>query len=231
VKWSVPSFPFRIDLMPSSSSKPTLDTARAALSHPLSFEEFLVKLSPKDRASAARRVDVLEATPDQSRAHLWRRLACSLMTLAPFAAKLVGKQTLQVYVADGKYRMQVFALEDLQDGNFTVYCPDVLEEAAQAGLLTREPLAEGDQYVIEPSKEKLIVKQLDNKSINPGPHFKDLTGWNRKAIRISLPPSPSPAQVEATEVLCAIAAQHFVRSKTPDAAKPAAPGGGSPAAR
>src|SRR5205823_6312181 len=125
--------------MPYLQSTRTLDTVCAFLSQPLSFREFLAKLSPKDRASAERRVDVLEAVPDHSRAHLWRWLVCSLMTLAPFAAKLVGKQTLQVYVADGKYRMQVFALEDLQDGSFTVYCPDVLEEAAQAGLLAPDP--------------------------------------------------------------------------------------------
>ena len=201
--------------MPSSQSKPTLDVARAALSHPLSFADFLAKLPPKDRATAERRVTALEAAPDHAPAHLWRRLACSLMTLAPFAAKLIGKQTLQVYVADGKFRMQVFALEDLQDGIFTVYCPDALEEAMQAGLLSKPQFAEPDHYVIEPSKEKLLIKQLDNKSLNPGPHFKDLTGWNRKALRITLPPSPSPAQVEAAELLCALAAQHFVRTALP----------------
>ena len=73
------------------------------------------------------------------------------MTLAPFAAKLIGKQTLQLYIADGKYRMQVFALEDLQDGVFTIYCPDAVDEAMKLGLL-REARPEGDQYVIEPSK-------------------------------------------------------------------------------
>src|SRR3954469_10214708 len=119
--------------------KSTLDTARERLSSPLNFTEFLVKLSPKDRATAERRIGALEAEADPSRAHLWRRLACSLMTLAPFAAKLVGKQTLQVYVADGKYRMQGFALEYLQDGKFTVYCPDVLEETVQTGLHSPEP--------------------------------------------------------------------------------------------
>src|SRR5437773_3843757 len=139
--------------MPYLQSTRTLDTARASLSQPLSFREFLARLSPKDRASAERRVDVLEAVPDHSRAHLWQRLACSLMTLAPFAAKLVGKQTLQIYIADGKYRMQVFALEDLQDGNFTVYCPDVLREAEQLGLLIRDPRATAHEYVIESSKE------------------------------------------------------------------------------
>ena len=56
-------------------------------------------------------------------------------------------------------------------------------------------------------------------SLNPAAHFKDLTGWNRKALRITLPPSASPAQVEAAELLCAIAAQHFIRP-TPPAGKP-----------
>src|SRR5678809_850809 len=100
--------------MPQLHSKQTLDAARASLSHRLSFAEFLAKLAIKDRASAERRVTVLDAMPDQGRAHLWQRLACSLMTLAPFAAKLVGKQTLQLYIADGKYRMQVFALENFR---------------------------------------------------------------------------------------------------------------------
>src|SRR5688500_3147465 len=109
--------------MPEES--PALAAARASLAHPLIFAEFLAKLTPKDRASAERRVAVLDSDPNASRAALWRRLACSLMTLAPFAAKLIGKQTLQIYVADGKYRMQVFALEDLQDGNFTLYCSNV----------------------------------------------------------------------------------------------------------
>jgi hypothetical protein len=185
----------------------------------MNFGEFLAKLAPKDRATAERRVGALEAMPDQSQAHLWRRLACSLMTLAPFATKLVGKQTLQVYVADGKYRMQVFALEDLQDGHFTVYCPDVLQEAAQAGLLSPDPLAPLDHYLIEPSREKLLIQQLDGKSLNPAPHYKDLTGWNRKALRITLPASPSPAQVEAAELLCALAAQHFVHSALPFVAR------------
>ena len=205
--------------MPHLQSKPTLDAARASLSHRLSFAEFLAKLPIRDRASAERRINALEAMPDQGRAHLWQRLACSLMTLAPFAAKLVGKQTLQVYVADGKYRMQVFALEDLQDGHFTVYCPDVLKEAGQAGLLALDPNGAPDQYLIEPSREKLVVQLLDGKSLNPAPHYKDMTGWNRTALRITLPPSASPTQVEATELLCALAAQHFVHTALPFVAR------------
>src|SRR5258708_763736 len=119
--------------MPTSEAKKVLTAARESLARRLSFEEFLAKLPPKDRVSAERRVTVLEAEPVPQRTDLWRRLACTLMTLSPHAAKLVGRQTVQFYIADGKYRMQVFALEDLQDGNMTIYCPDVLEEAVKAG--------------------------------------------------------------------------------------------------
>ncbi|MEA2708637.1 MAG: hypothetical protein QOF78_1238 [Phycisphaerales bacterium] len=206
--------------MSNASDQPLLAAARESLAHPLRFSEFLAKLSPKDRASAERRVTVLDAATDAPRAELWQRLACSLMTLAPFAAKLVGKQTLQIYVADGKYRMQVFALEDLQDGNFTVYCPDVLDDAVKSGLLSpaRTPNSEPHDYVTGSAAAPLRVERLDGKTLHPPAHIKDLTGWNRKALRITLPPAPSPEQVEAAELLCAIAAQRFVRVPPPSGA-------------
>src|SRR5215207_6601614 len=174
-------------MMPNpAADDAVLAAARASLAKPLKFSEFLAKLGSKDRASAERRVAVLDAEgnaavsaasdvqptaqpsaqPDAApsatgRGALWQRLACSLMTLAPHAAKLVGKQTLQLYVADGKYRMQVFALEDLQDGKFTLYAPDVLKEALDLGVLTRGDRSQPDAYLIEPSKEPLEIKELD----------------------------------------------------------------------
>jgi len=195
-------------IMVNTRSLELLDSARDLLAHPLDFDSFLSKLAPKDRVNAERRVTVLEAEPDLSRLRLWRRLACSLMTLAPHAAKLVGRQAVQYYVADGRYRMQVFALEDLQDGHFTVYCPDVLQEALQAGLLADEEVAE-PHFRRLASGEMLYVELMDKSSLNPSAHFKDMVGWNRKALRIVVPPSASFAQVEATELLCAIAALHF----------------------
>ena len=215
--------------MPQTADK--LAAARESLARRLDFNEFLAKLAPKDRLNAERRVQVLETEPDSSRAGLWRRLVCGLMTLAPHAAKFVGKQTVQFYVADGKYRKQVFAMEDLQDGTFTLYSPDVLAEAIKAGVLSparpAEPVvaaasgaaqAGGQLYGVRASNEPLRIESLDGNSLNPGAHFKDLTGWNRKALRIMLPPSSSPAQVEAAELLCALAAQHFVSSPAPIAA-------------
>jgi hypothetical protein len=170
-----------------------LAAARASLASRLSFADFLAKLPPKDRASAGRRVSVLGAEPDPARAPLWRRLVCTLMTLSPHAAKFVGRQTAQFYVADGKYRKQVFAMEDLQDGHFTLYCPDVLGEAVKAGLLAASPEAASHGYLVRPSGDPLRVEPLDGASINPGTHFKDMTGWSRKALRVMLPPSASPA--------------------------------------
>src|SRR5688500_1385255 len=190
--------------------------ARALLARRVTFAEFLTKLPARDRAAAERRVVALDAAGNADRAALWQRLACALVTLAPHAAKLVGKQTLQVYVADGaRFRMQVFALEDLQDGNFTVYCPDVLDEAVNAGLVARSPKGERDEYVTAaPGDAPLRIQRLDGRKL-AAPHVKDLTGWNRKALQITLPPAPSDAQVEAAELLCATAAQHFVRAAPP----------------
>ena len=200
--------------MQSPHENQGLAAARASLAHRVTFAEFLAKLPTKDRAAAERRVATLDAAGDAERAALWQRLACSLVTLAPHAAKLVGKQTLQVYVADGaRFRRQVFALEDLHDGNFTVYCPDVLEVVG-AGLLARSPDGGRDEYVTGPGAPPLRIERLDGKKLAAA-HVKDLTGWNRKALQITLPPAPSDAQVEAAELLCATAAQHFVPAAPP----------------
>lgn len=209
------------DMSHSRTNPVVLTAARESLLRRLGFDDFLARLSPKDRGNAEKRVSLLEEGPSHS-ARLWQRLACTMMTLAPHSAKFVGRQTVQFYIADGKYRMQVFALEDLQDGNMTVYCPDVLEEAVAAGLLARVGDAGDEQmYVTKVSREPLRIDLLNGSSLNPAAHFKDLVGWNRKAIRVTLPPAPSPAQVDATELLCAIAAQHFA---------PPAPASGRPQA-
>jgi hypothetical protein len=206
--------------MPNAGAKQTLAAARESIARPMSFEDFLAKLAPKDKLNAERRVAVLETESDPSRAALWRRLACTLMTLAPHAAKFVGKQTAQFYVADGKYRMQVFALEDLQDGVMTIYCPDVVADAVKLGLLAQSGPEGSHAYVVQSSGEPLRVETLDSSSVNPGAHFKDMTGWNRKALRITLPPTSSPTQVEAAELLCALAAQRFVSRPAPAGTSP-----------
>lgn len=204
-----------IPLMPHTAVSPTLSAARNLLAQPIKFDDFIAKLAMKDRVNAERRVEALEAEADPSRAPTWKRLVCALMTLAPHAAKFVGKQTVQFYVADGKYRMQVFALEDLQDGMTTIYCPDHLAEARKAGILSDSLGPASHTHVIEATQEPLRVEPLDKNSNNSAAHYKDMVGWNRKALRITLPPGASKTQIEAAELLCAIAAQHFPKAPPP----------------
>ena len=129
----------------------------------LSFAEFLAKLPPKDRVNAEKRVGVLEASAAAGLADLWRRLASALMTLSPHAAKLVGKQTVQFYVADGKYRMQVFALEDLQDQIITVYCPDVLTEA-----IGGRPARAADRRPDGRVRDRRVAGRTAHRRVGPG---------------------------------------------------------------
>ena len=121
--------------MPDSNATNGLSAVREALNPRPEFDDFLTKLSGRDRAGAEKRLAAQELNPRPQLDRYWRRLARTLMQLAGHSAKLVGRQSVQYYLADGVYRMQVFALEELYDGNLTVYCPDVLEEALAAGLL------------------------------------------------------------------------------------------------
>lgn len=185
------------------------------MAQPLTFEEVLAKLSGRDRVNAQRRVTVLDAQVSRVQGDVWQRLVCSLMTLAPIA-KFVGRQAVEFYVPDGRYRMQVFALEDMQDGNLTVYCPDVLKQALASGLLLETGRPAPAAYVLAATGEPMHVDALDGSGLTPDAHYKNLTNWNRRALRVTLSRSPSPGQVEAAELLCAIAAVQFVPNPAPD---------------
>jgi hypothetical protein len=205
--------------MPEAPDPPVLAAARELLSRPLTFAEVLAKLGGRDRANAGRRVTVLAAQADAGRARVWQRLACGLMTLAPLA-KFTGTDAVEFYVPDGRYRMQVFALEDLRDGGVTVYCPDVLADAVAAGLLADTGHPEPGAYAVAAAGEPLHVEALDGSAAGPHAHVKNLTNWSRRAVRVALPPSASDAQVEVVELLCAIAAVRFAPPPPPgDAAR------------
>lgn len=169
------------------------------------FDQVIAKLGAKDRASAEKHLGVIDAEADPAHGVLWRRLVAVMGTLASHSAKLTGQQIAQFYVADGKYRMQVFALEDRRDGVIQVYCKNVLDQAFAAGLFApRDAADEGPAiYRILPSDDVLSIEMLDGASANPAAFYKDMLGWNRKALRITLPVTASQSQVAAVEALCA----------------------------
>jgi len=179
--------------------------ARPPIVGTLSFESFLEMLNPKDRVNAQKHVAICETNSAPCHAILWRELVCSLMALAGHSAKLNrNPPSAQFYVVDGKYRMQVFAIEDEQQGELRVYCGDVLDQAIKNGILVVEGNVE--QIIAcrtTDSGERITIERLDCESINPAACFKDMVGWNRKAIRVTLPITASPSQVAAVKSLCA----------------------------
>lgn len=178
---------------------------------PMEYEAFLAKLGTKDRLNVERHVAACDAEPDPAHSNNYRRLVCALAGMAPHAAKTHGQQAVQIYVPDGKYRMQVFALQDQRDGLIMIFCDDVLDVALKAGLLSgpHEVAEQNNSYRLPNSVDSIKVDQLDGKTANPSPFYKDMLGWNRRAIRITLPANATPGQVKAAETLCAIGAKKW----------------------
>ena len=169
---------------------------------PMDFDAFLAKLTPKDRLNIERHLAAIEEQSTRAHAKLWKRLAAQMMTMASHSAKANGQQSMQFYIQDGKYRMQIFALEDLRDGTVHVYAADALDEAIAAGVLLKPKAGdEPDQLRLPGSTDLLNVERMDGKVSNPAPFYKDMLGWNRRAVHVALPAMASDAQIAATELL------------------------------
>ena len=192
----------------SKSAAGVLEQARAALQKPMSLDDFLAKLTARDRTNVDRHLAVIEAEPDPKHAALWKRLARTLSTLAPHSASTTGQQAISFFVADGKYRMQVFAMEDNRDGKVILYAVDALDDALKAHVLRPPPKGTEDASAHPLSNGQVLsVESLTNENTpNPSPFYKHMLGWNRKAVRITLPHDASDEQITAAENLCAIAA-------------------------
>ena len=168
-----------------------------AISDVADLDTFLTGLAGKDRSNIEKHLAVIDAEPDPNHGKLWRRLAVTMRRLAPMPVQTVGQHAVQFFVADGKYRMQVFALEDGRDGRLMIYLPDILADAEKTGA----PLG-----VLKPD-----VLDAAN-TPNPSPHIKHMLGWNRKAVRITLLTHASAQQISATEKLCNLAAGRWAKA-------------------
>ena len=196
----------------SASAAKDKDNAASPIDFtPMDYDAFLAKLRTKDRLNVERHVAACDAEPDPAHSNNYRRLVCALAGMAPHAAKTHGQQAVQIYVPDGKYRMQVFALQDQRDGLIMIFCDDVLDVAVKAGLLNgpHEVAEQNNSYRLPNGVDSIKVDQLDGKTANPSPFYKDMLGWNRRAIRITLPSTANAAQVKAAETLCAIGAKKW----------------------
>ena len=178
------------------------------------MEGFYTGLAPRDRSNIEKHLAACDAeeTPDHGR--LWRRLALGMRRMVPTRLATTGKRAVQFFAADGKYRVQVFALEDARDGTLALYAADALDAAVAAGVLCA-PVGAGDgatpdallYEVCDLPGVTIKVEPLSAATSSAAPdYYRHMVGWNRKAVRITLPVDATPAQVRACEALLALAA-------------------------
>jgi hypothetical protein len=190
------------------------------------FETLVAKLSAKDRHCVDRQIAARESSPIFGLGDRWRHLATTLLNLAPSMVKLSGLHTMQFYIADGKYRKQVFALHALPDSAIAICVPDILADAMKFGLLRapRTPAEnddDGNLYRIGKTEETLNVDIVSGTTLDPQIFYKDMTGWNRRALCITLLGESTPAQVRAVSDLCKFAAVSWANNEPAAAAQSA----------
>jgi hypothetical protein len=148
------------------------------------------------------------------RGQIWRRLASLFFAIAPARPRVIQRATL-FYIPDGKYQMQVFALDDAEDGTLAICCEDVIATAIKAGLLDRQA-GQPSRYQVFGTPHALQIEQLDSSKESPA-YCNAMTGWNRKALRMVLPANPPIELTDAVELLCALSSLRWMEA----AAKPA----------
>lgn len=187
-------------LMPARNSKDAQLSKR--------LDEALGRLGARDRANIEKHLTALGTETDSKHAQLWRRLAGKLCELSPLPMQAIGAQAVIFFAPDGKYRMQVYALEDNRDGNIVIYLPDVTAQAVKEKVLVKS----GEGFAVAGSKARtLTVDALDaGNTPEPAQHVKHMIGWNRKAVRVTIPvTSPDSPEVAAAEALCSLAARQW----------------------
>jgi hypothetical protein len=168
------------------------------------LEQILAKTGARDRSVMEKRLAMLDADPDPARATCWRQLLLKLSDLVPLPVHPAAPNALQFFIPDGKYRMQVFALDDVGNGLLVLYLPDVLAKAVKDKLLVKQ----ADRYSPAESPTKtLTIERMDASSIDPPEFMKHMIGWSRKAVKLTLHIlREESAEVKVAEQLCELAA-------------------------
>ncbi|HEX8913325.1 MAG TPA: hypothetical protein VF796_13270, partial [Humisphaera sp.] len=169
------------------------------------FAAVLEKAAGKDKANLQKQLDALAALPVPAHAQTWQQLVATLAGLAPHALQTVGKEAVRFFVADGRYKLQVYAIEDKRDGHIAVYLPDVLEQAIKKKIVA--PTKSPTEFALPGSRgETIVIDSLNGDNTMDAPaHFKFMIGLGRKALRVTVAAAGRPAQVAAAEALCQLA--------------------------
>ncbi|MFI5380495.1 MAG: hypothetical protein ACHRHE_14455 [Tepidisphaerales bacterium] len=185
------------------------------------FESLLTRLNPKARVAVDKH---LELSHDAALGHgkYWKRLAGLLGRLAPHVVEVKGT-ALKFHIADGKYRQQVFALEDSRQGTIRVYMGDVVKAALARGILGA---SDNRSFpVMGDAGTRVELQEVSSGENKPGQEFfRPMLGWGRRAVFTDVSVHAEEKQVRVVEVLCELTAEAWsaaaVEAKRPaEAAK------------
>jgi len=170
------------------------------------YDAFLSRLSVKGRA-AAERHDELCGELDGF-GTLWKRLAGGLGRLAPDAIEMVGGQSVKFHIPDGKYRLQVFALDDTRQGSLIVYLPNIVDLAIERHLLL--PGGVNRMFKIAKDEDDPIQLELITAETPDMTVCKAMVGWGRRALKITISAQAKPKRIRTVELLCELAAEAWL---------------------
>lgn len=185
-------------------------SAAAARDGAAALETFLTRAGAKERAKIEKHLALADAENGPEHGRVFRQIAVRLGEMAPVGVQSVGANNWRYFIPDGKYRKQVFALEDPGDGTLRIYLPDVRAAAVKAKLL--KATGEPNQFNVAGTPRTLHVEPLDAESTaSPAAHYKHMLGWNRTAVRVTLPilAAAEGPLAAATESLAALAAKEW----------------------
>jgi hypothetical protein len=204
-------------------------TTKSSMSIVDRFAPILDRTGVKDRTRIEKHLATCDAEATAIHGRLWRHVATVLSELVPLAMQSAGNNSWKFYIPDGKYRMQVFALEDPCDGTLRIYLPDILNEAIKAKILAKT--AKPGEFTVGGSRVTFHLESLGGEhAADAQEHYKHMLGWNRKALRLTLSTTEADeSHVGATDALLTLAAKQWAAAMA--AAAAAGPAGTAGPAR
>ncbi len=181
------------------------------------YESFLSRLSRKSLTSVEAHVEACSGNAEIGFGRQWKRVASTLAKLAGHAIEASGQHVLRFYIADGKYRQQMFTLDDPRKGSIYLYTPDVLDAAVARGILLAAPEGEKAHAVVGQEHITIEIERVTSESKDLPEFVKPMLGWGRRALKITLGAVGEDDRLQAVLRLCDLAAEGWSKS----AAEPA----------
>ena len=117
-------------------------------------------MGARENTAVARRLAACEQT-HPGRAKAWRRLAALMLHLARSRRRPSNARN-PVLIPDGKYQMQVFALDDAADGPSQHAAKMCFQRPSKRHVVAAQPGAPG-RYTVYGKPHAILIEQLDGR--------------------------------------------------------------------